>query len=242
LQKSPAAQSESLPETAPLLRWAASPAHCHLPMDMLRQFLNDFWFLSEEMAPYLLLGFLIAAILRIVVDEAFVRRHLGQKGWRQTVKAAVLGVPLPLCSCGVIPVAASLRRQGGSAGAVTSFTASTPQTGVDSIFATAALLNWPFALIRVLVAFVNGVLAGTLVDRFADREISAASTPKSDKSAGCCASAETSGTSSAALTFSAAPAAFTFSAAPTPIQAEAPVAASCCGTAKTDSGQTPCCW
>lgn len=130
--------------------------------------LKSFWELSVEMAPYLLLGFATAALLRMFISEETVKRHLGARGSRQTLKAALIGVPLPLCSCGVIPVAASIRKQGGSAGAVTSFTASTPQTGVDSIFATAALLNWPFALIRVVVAFVSGVVAGTLVDRFAN--------------------------------------------------------------------------
>lgn len=169
-------------------------------MELILQVFREFWLLSEEMAPYLLLGFLIAATLRLVVDESFVRQHLGQKGWRQTVKAALLGVPLPLCSCGVIPVAASLRRQGASSGAVTSFTASTPQTGVDSVFATAALLNWPFALIRVVVAFVNGIIAGTLVDRFADSSLVVKEEPEPDSCRGssksspvpksCCSEAE----------------------------------------------------
>lgn len=159
-------------------------------MDMIRGLLSAFWSLSEEMAPYLLLGFLAAALLRAFIDESLVRRHLGQRGWIQTIKAAVIGVPLPLCSCGVIPVAASLHRQGGSPGAVTSFTASTPQTGVDSIFATAALLNWPFALIRVVVAFLNGIVAGTLVDRFGGRPAKEPQNDATVPTSSCCANDE----------------------------------------------------
>jgi uncharacterized protein len=149
-------------------------------MQILGRVLQEFWRLSAEMAPYLLVGFLAAALLRAFIDDTFVRRHLGARGWRQTLKAAVIGVPLPLCSCGVIPIAASLRRQGGSAGAVTSFSASTPQTGVDSILATAALLNWPFAFLRVGIAFLNGIVAGTLVDRFGGHS------PMPTEAAGAC--------------------------------------------------------
>lgn len=156
-------------------------------MQSILQIFSAFWELSEEMAPYLLLGFGCAALLRCVVTDETVKRHLGQGGWRQTVKAALIGVPLPLCSCGIIPVAASLREQGGSPGAVTSFTASTPQTGVDSILATGALLSWPFAAIRVAVAFVSGVLAGTLVDRFASLSSKFPSTKSS-----CCSTPEPS--------------------------------------------------
>jgi|TARA_B110000037_G_scaffold213074_1_gene267042 uncharacterized membrane protein YraQ (UPF0718 family) len=157
-------------------------------MEWLVQIIAAFWQLSEEMAPYLLLGFGCAALLRCVVTDETVQRHLGQGGWRQTVKASLIGVPLPLCSCGIIPVAASLREQGGSPGAVTSFTASTPQTGVDSILATGALLSWPFAAIRVVVAFISGVLAGTLVDRFASSKPSSSSS--SSQSKPCCSTPE----------------------------------------------------
>ncbi len=192
-------------------------------MQFVLETVHAFWRLTEEMAPYLWLGFLSAVALRIFISDAWVRRHLGQRGWRQTVKAAVLGVPLPLCSCGVIPVAASLRRQGGSAGAVTSFTASTPQTGVDSIFATAALLNWPFAAVRVVVSFVSGVLAGTLVDRFASgKDTTSAEDSAAPASAGaCCKSAPEAQPSPVAARSAAA--------------VGAPLPSSCCGSEKTDA-------
>ncbi|MCX5752926.1 MAG: permease, partial [Candidatus Krumholzibacteria bacterium] len=88
------------------------------------------------MSPFLLFGFLVAGLLSVLVKPETVERHLGGRGFWQVFKAAVFGVPLPLCSCGVIPVAASLRRHGASAAATTSFLISTPQTGVDSIMVT----------------------------------------------------------------------------------------------------------
>jgi hypothetical protein len=124
------------------------------------------WLLLGEMAPYLLLGFLVAGVLSVMIPAGFVERHLGRRGWRQIVKASLLGVPLPLCSCGVIPVSASLRRHGASKGATVSFLASTPQTGVDSIMATYALLGPIFTLFRVITAFVSGVVSGLFSEAF----------------------------------------------------------------------------
>lgn len=94
-----------------------------------------------EMAPYLLLGFLVAGLLYAFVPGEFYRNHLSQPGPWAVIKAALIGVPLPLCSCGVLPTAVSLRRNGASRGAATSFLIATPQTGVDSIAATYSLLG-----------------------------------------------------------------------------------------------------
>lgn len=118
------------------------------------------------MSPFLLFGFLVAGLLSVLVRPETVERHLGGKGFWQVFKAAVFGVPLPLCSCGVIPVAASLRRHGASAGATTSFLISTPQTGVDSIMVTLSLLGPVFAIFRPVVAFLSGLLGGILVNLF----------------------------------------------------------------------------
>jgi len=118
------------------------------------------------MSPYLLVGFLVAGLLSVFIRPEIVERHLGGKGLWQVVKAAVFGVPLPLCSCGVIPVAASLRRHGAGAGATTSFLISTPQTGVDSIMVTLSLLGPVFAIFRPVVAFLSGLLGGFLVNLF----------------------------------------------------------------------------
>ncbi len=141
-----------------------------LIIDIIKQFIIETWSLTAEMAPYLLLGFFIAGLLRALFSEEWVRKHLGQKGLKQIFKSVVIGIPLPLCSCGVIPVAAGIRRQGGQRGAVAAFTASTPQTGVDSIAATVGLISWPFAIIRIMIAFVNGIAAGLTVERWGEKD------------------------------------------------------------------------
>ena len=125
------------------------------------------WGVLGEMAPYLLFGFLMAGILSICISPEFIERHLGGRGFGPVVKAALFGVPLPLCSCGVIPVAASFRRHGASRAAATSFLLSTPQTGVDSIAITYALLGTAFAVYRPIIALATGLLGGLLVMLFA---------------------------------------------------------------------------
>jgi uncharacterized membrane protein YraQ (UPF0718 family) len=147
------------------------------------------------MAPYLLLGFVIAGLLRIFFTEGWVRRHLGQKGLYQIFKAVVIGIPLPLCSCGVIPVAAGIRRQGGQKGAVAAFAAATPQTGVDAILATSGMLGWVFALVRVVIAFVNGIIAGLVVEKWGDGRRSSVLGPqaendKASSERSCCCSSQ----------------------------------------------------
>jgi len=116
-----------------------------------------------EMAPYLLFGFFVAGGLSVLISPDVVERHLGGRGVWPVVKAAAFGVPLPLCSCGVIPVAASIRRHGASRGATTAFLISTPQTGADSILATLSLLGPIFAVFRPLAALISGVLGGAIV-------------------------------------------------------------------------------
>ena len=133
-------------------------------MDLLWDILTSMWEVTGAMAPYLLLGFLVAGVLSAFVSPESVERHLGRRGFWQITKAALLGVPLPLCSCGVIPVAASLRRHGAGKGATVSFLASTPQTGVDSIMVTYALLGPVFAVFRVVMAFLAGLVGGMVVE------------------------------------------------------------------------------
>ena len=119
------------------------------------------------MAPYLLLGFLVAGLLGAFVPVSFIETHLGKRGFWQIVKASLLGVPIPLCSCSVIPVAASIRKHGATRGATVSFLTSTPQTGVDSIAATWGLMGPLFAFFRTVVAFVTGCICGASVETFA---------------------------------------------------------------------------
>jgi uncharacterized membrane protein YraQ (UPF0718 family)/copper chaperone CopZ len=118
------------------------------------------------MSPYLLLGFLMAGILSVFIPAEFVEKHLGGGGFIEAVKASAIGVPIPLCSCGVLPVAASLRKHGAGKGASISFLVSTPQTGVDSILVTYGLLGPIFAVFRVIAAFVSGILCGVAVNVF----------------------------------------------------------------------------
>ena len=139
-------------------------------MYLYKRIMNEIWNLINEMSPYLLLGFGFAGILHAFVPARLYRRYLGKADFRSVLWAALIGVPLPLCSCGVIPTAMSLRKEGASRGATTSFLISTPQTGLDSILATAALLGIPFAIMRPMAALVTGLLGGLLVNALTKRE------------------------------------------------------------------------
>jgi len=120
--------------------------------------------LVNEMSPYLLLGFFIAGLLHVFVPGSLYSRYLSGADLRSVLLAALFGIPLPLCSCGVIPTAMSLRKEGASKGATTSFLIATPQTGVDSIFATYSILGLPFAILRPIAALVTSVFGGLLVN------------------------------------------------------------------------------
>ncbi len=134
------------------------------------EYFNELLSILNEMSPYLLLGFFISGLLHVYVPRSIYTRFLHRKGFRSVVGAAALGVPLPLCSCGVIPMSVSLKKEGASAGAVTSFLVATPQTGVDSILATYSLLGLPFAIIRPIASFVVAIFSGTLVDLLGDNK------------------------------------------------------------------------
>jgi uncharacterized membrane protein YraQ (UPF0718 family)/copper chaperone CopZ len=121
------------------------------------------WSTLLELAPWLLLGMAIAGVLHVALPAGFVQRQLGGRGG--VAKAVALGVPLPLCSCGVIPAGLGLKRDGASSGATVGFLISTPQTGVDSVLVSASFLGWPFALFKVAAAAVTGLVGGWLADR-----------------------------------------------------------------------------
>jgi uncharacterized membrane protein YraQ (UPF0718 family)/copper chaperone CopZ len=120
------------------------------------------WSTLLELAPWLLFGALVSGLLHVALPKGFVRRHL--RGNAGVGKAVLLGVPMPLCSCGVIPNGIGLKKEGASDGASVAFLVSTPQTGVDSIFVSAGMLGWPFALLKVVAAVVTGLIAGWTVD------------------------------------------------------------------------------
>ncbi|PKL46837.1 MAG: hypothetical protein CVV42_15150 [Candidatus Riflebacteria bacterium HGW-Riflebacteria-2] len=137
-------------------------------MQQLTTLLHACWSVLGQMSPYLILGFLISGVLSVMISPRWVEKHLGGSRYGSILKATLLGVPLPLCSCGVIPVAASLRKHGANKGATTSFLISTPQTGVDSILATYGLLGPFFAWFRPLAAFITGIIGGILVSTLDD--------------------------------------------------------------------------
>ena len=137
--------------------------------------------LLNEMSPYLLFGFLIAGILHEFVPRRIYADKLSGNNLRSVFWAAIFGIPLPLCSCGVIPTATSLRREGASKGATVSFLISTPQTGVDSILATASLLGVPFAIMRPLVALVTAMAGGWAVNRWCNDDATGDTTPRDEE-------------------------------------------------------------
>jgi uncharacterized membrane protein YraQ (UPF0718 family) len=138
------------------------------------EFAQNTWSLVAQMAPYLIIGFAIAGVLHLILRKEAIEHWLGKPGLGGVVKASILGVPMPLCSCSVIPVAASLRKSGASRGATASFLSSTPQTGVDSIVATYALLGGAFSAVRVAVAFICGIITGYLIELFSkDKTVAA---------------------------------------------------------------------
>ena len=124
--------------------------------------MNEILHLINEMSPYLLLGFLIAGLMHAFIPGKYYTRYLSKDNFRSVVNAALLGIPLPLCSCGVIPTAMSLHKEGASKGAVVSFLIATPQTGIDSIVATYSLMGLPFALLRPVVALLTALFGGLL--------------------------------------------------------------------------------
>ena len=123
-----------------------------------------------EMAPYLLLGFFIAGVLHVFVPQRFYANYLSRNNKLSVLWAALLGVPLPLCSCGVIPTAIGLRNEKASKGAIASFLIATPQTGIDSILATFSLMGLGFAIIRPTAALITGICGGLLVNRLVKDE------------------------------------------------------------------------
>ncbi|MDP2334939.1 MAG: SO_0444 family Cu/Zn efflux transporter [Bacteroidota bacterium] len=133
-------------------------------MNFISNYFSELIYLMQEMAPWLLLGLVFAGLLKVYFPQKHIDKYLGKPNTKSAVNASLLGVPMPLCSCGVIPTAISFYKNGASKGATNSFLISTPQTGVDSIFATYSMLGWPFAILRPLVAFSTGIIGGILTN------------------------------------------------------------------------------
>ncbi len=147
-------------------------------------FIEKIWALTIEMSPYLLFGFVVSGLLSVLLTVELVTKYLGKDNFQSIFKASLFGIPLPLCSCGVIPVFSYLRKHGASKAATTSFLISTPQTGVDSILVTYGLLGPIFAIFRPIVALFSGIIGGILVSVF-DKERDLKSV-ESDCDEDCC--------------------------------------------------------
>jgi len=133
-------------------------------MDFLSVIFKETIFFFNEVSIYLLFGFIIAGILHVLFPESIIRRHLGSDSFGSVLKSTLFGIPIPLCSCGVVPVAASLRNSGASKGATISFLISTPQVGADSFMITYSLLGWVFALFRIVASLITAMAAGIMVN------------------------------------------------------------------------------
>ncbi len=139
-------------------------------MEFITQVFLEIWKMFLEMSPYLLLGFAFAGILHVLIPKEVITKQIGKKNIWSTIKATILGVPLPLCSCGVIPTGVSFYKNGASKGATNAFLISTPQTGVDSILITSSLMNWPWAIARPIIALITGIFGGYLTDKMDTEE------------------------------------------------------------------------
>ncbi len=125
-------------------------------------FLTNFWALLNSIAVFILLGVLIAGVFKLLMPDAFVKKHLGEHNFMSNIKAALLGIPLPLCSCSVIPFVSALRKSGASKSATQTFLIATPITGADSILATYGVFGWVFTLFRIISSVVIALVAGLI--------------------------------------------------------------------------------
>lgn len=157
-------------------------------MEHLAPLINNFIELSAEASPWLLLGLLIAGLMKAWVPSKILSKHLGE-GKSAVIKAALIGAPLPLCSCGVIPVATELRRSGASAPATASFLVATPETGIDSVSVSYALLGPVFAIYRPFAAIVSAIVTGLLVSTVKDEDIKPPTIEYKKSTSSCCSSA-----------------------------------------------------
>lgn len=133
-------------------------------------FIRALTHIVAESAPYLVLGFVAAGLLRALIPQERVRTWLGGEGWRSVLRASLIGVPLPLCSCSVIPAATGLRQNGAGRAATTAFLISTPETGVDSISLTYALMDPLMTVARPVAAFITAMLTGSVVGALSESE------------------------------------------------------------------------
>ena len=148
------------------------------------EFLSNFVLLFTESAPFLLLGMLIAGMINQRIPRTWVEKTLGGKS--SIINAALIGAPLPLCSCSVIPVAMGIRRSGASKASTASFLVATPETGVDSIGITYALMGPIMAIARPIAAIFSAIVAGLLVLWFGKPDITPEPASQAKQTSSCC--------------------------------------------------------
>lgn len=153
-------------------------------MEYVVRYFSELYYLVGEMAPWLLLGLVFAGLLKVYFPQKHIDKYLGKSNFKSAVNGSLLGVPMPLCSCGVIPTGISFFKNGASRGATNSFLISTPQTGVDSIFATYSMLGWPFAILRPIVAFTTGIFGGVLTNLLIKEPLKVVAPPVNSKFGG----------------------------------------------------------
>ncbi len=159
-------------------------------LHFIQQYIASFWQVFSAMAPWLLFGYLLAGFIAFILTPEQVKKHLNGGGFKTILKAVLLGVPLPLCSCGVIPVAASLREEGAGKGATSAFFISTPQTGIDSFILTWSMVGAPLALVRLLIAYITGLAGGWAVEKFCLPDAQQVNEKEEKKCCCCCCHSE----------------------------------------------------
>ena len=139
-------------------------------MEYITLFFSALLDLSNAMAPYILFGLIFAGFLHELVPDSIVKNHLGHDSVVSVIKSTIFGIPLPVCSCGVIPLAAGIKKSGASNGSTLSFLISTPITGVDSILATYGMFGWAFTIYRVVTSMIISIIAGILTNFYAKEQ------------------------------------------------------------------------
>lgn len=143
-------------------------------MHTLHEIVSAAWMLLEQSSLYILLGLVIGGMLKVFLSPDYVARHLGSGSIRSVFKATMLGIPLPLCSCGVLPAAAELRKQGANKGATTAFLIATPESGIDSITVSWALLDPLMTVARPVAAFFSAMTAGIIENLLSAKDLATA--------------------------------------------------------------------
>jgi len=194
-------------------------------MEYVTLYFNALVVLSNAMAPYILFGLLFAGILHELVPDTIVSKHLGNSSIISVIKATVFGIPLPVCSCGVIPLATSIKKSGASNGSTLAFLISTPITGVDSILATYGMFGWAFTIYRVITSMVISTIAGVIANFYGDKEVE-----KPKPAFSMAAPQKTMGT----MSFSAV-------TIPKPVVEESCDGGSCCSSSSGNNGKKDTC-